>query len=150
MWRRALILSLIAMPQMAAADALTFEIVPSASDPTQSLSCRIEVAAGQMIAVQVLGIGMPPRKPLRWPVRQQEAAALGDALTALIAGDLTSVETYNSRRPPAPLITVTWAARVSGKAMSGLYIQSGLDLPQVLVRVIQTVMPGSACAVALE
>jgi hypothetical protein len=149
MRRRAFVLSLILMPQMAAADSLTFEIVPSA-DPSLSLSCRMEVAGGQMIAVQVVGMGMPPRTPMRWPVRRDEAAAVADALAALVAGDLTSVETYRSRRPPAPMITVTWGVRISGQVMSGLYIQSGLDLPPMLDRVIDTVMPGSACDRAVD
>jgi hypothetical protein len=153
MWRRVPdllgVLSLCLMPQGAVADALTFEIVPS-FDPSRSLSCRIEVTGGQIVAVQVAGTGMPPRTPMRWPVRRDEAAAVADALTALVAGDLTSVETYRSRRPPAPLITVTWGIRISGQVMSGLYIQSGLDLPPMLDRVIDTVLPGSACALAVD
>jgi hypothetical protein len=70
---------------------------------------------------------------------------MADAMAALIAGDLPSVDTYTSRRPPAPLIAVTWSSWVSGRPMSGLYIQSGLSLPPQLARVIDAVMPGSAC-----
>ena len=141
---RAWVLSLCLLPLAAAADVLTFEIWPS-SDPARTLSCRMELTGGQVIVVEVRGTGLPPRHAMRWPVRRGEAAAMGDALAALIAGDLPSVDTYTSRRPPAPLIAVTWSTRVSGAPLSGLYIQSGLDLPPQLARVVDTVMPGSAC-----
>jgi hypothetical protein len=149
MWGRAWVLSLVLLPEMAAADVLAFDIWPS-SDPSKSLSCRMEISAGQMIAVQVLGMGMPPRHAMRWPVRRPEAAAMADAMAALIAGDLPSVDIYTSRRPPAPLIAVSWSTRVGGTPMSGLYIQSGLDLPPQLARVIDAVMPGSACQTATQ
>ena len=148
MWR-GLVLSLILMSQAASADVLTFEIWPSA-DPSKSLSCRMELNSGQMIAVEVRGMGMPPRHAMRWPVRRGEAAAMQDAMAALIAGDLPSVEAYTSRRPPAPLITVTWSTRVSTGPLSGLYIQSGLVLPPLLARVVDTVIPGSGCEGALR
>ena len=144
---RGVILSLALLPQAASAEVLTFEIWPSV-DPSKSLSCRMEISQGQMIAVEVLGMGMPPRHAMRWPVRREEAAAMADAMAALIAGDLPSVDIYSSRRPNAPLITVTWSARVSGVAMSGLYIQTGLVLPPQLARVIDEAMPGSGCDAA--
>jgi hypothetical protein len=147
MWGRALVLSLLLLPEVAVGDALTFEIWPS-TDPAKSLSCRMELTKGQIVAVQVQGIGMPPRHAMRWPVRRMEAAAMGDAIAALISGDLPSVDDYTSRRPPAPLITVSWSANVGGTPMSGLYIQTGLSLPPQLARVIDAVMPGSACQTA--
>ena len=144
MWWRGVVLSLGLLPLAAAADVLTFEIRPSA-DRSKSLSCRMELRDGLIIAVEVKGVGMPPRHAMRWPVRRGEAAALGDALAALIAGDLPSVEIHSSHGPPPPFISVTWSTRVSGAPMSGQYFQSGLELPPPLARAIDAVMPGSAC-----
>ena len=147
MWGRAWVMALVLLPRLAAADVLAFDIWPS-SDPSESLSCRMEISGGQMIAVQVLGMGMPPRHAMRWPVRRPEAAAMADAMAALISGDLPSVDIYSSRRPPAPLIAVSWSTRVGSVPMSGLYMQTGLVLPPQLARVIDAVMPGSACQTA--
>ncbi len=144
MWGRALVLSLVLGPLNAQADVLTFEIRPNA-DPSQNLSCRMELRDGLMIAVEVKGVGMPPRRAMRWPVRRGEAAAMGDALAALIAGDLPSVEVNSSHGPSPPFVSVTWSTRVSGAPLSGQYFQSGLDMPPPLARVIDAVMPGSAC-----
>ena len=149
MWWRGVVLSLGLLPLAAAADVLTFEIRPS-DDRSKSLSCRMEISRGQMIAVEVQGVGMPPRHATRWPVRRGELAAMGDAMAALIAGDLPSVDTDTAYRQHAPLIAVTWSTRVSGARLSGIYIQSGLDLPPPLARVVDTVMPGSACQGATQ
>lgn len=149
MWGRGVVLSLVLGPLAAQADVLAFEIRPSA-DPSKSLSCRMELRDGLIIAVEVKGVGMPPRYAMRWPVRRGEAAAMGDALAALIAGDLPSVEIYSSHGPPPPYLSVTWSTWVSGAPMSGQYFQSGLDLPPPLARVIDAVMPGSACQGATQ
>ena len=145
---RGIVLSLCLVPQAASADVLTFAILPSA-DPSKSLFCRMELAGGQIAVVEVRGSGMPPRHAMRWPVRRGEAAAMGDALAALIAGDLPSVDIH-SHGLPAPSVMVTWSTRVSGAPLSGQYMQSGLDLPAPLARVVDTIMPGSACQGATQ
>ena len=149
MWGRALVLSLCLVPQAAAADVLTFDIWPSA-DPYKSLVCRIEIRGGQMIVVEVQGTFVPPRHVMRWPVRHGEAAAMADAMAALIAGDLPSVGGYAAHGPAAPMIAVTWSTKLERGLVAGVYTQSGLDLPPLLDRVIDTVMPGSACDRAVD
>ena len=140
---RGVVLSLCLVPQAAAADVLTFEIRPG-NDPTKNLTCRMELRDGLIIAVEVDGIKIP-HQAMRWPVRRAEAAALGDAMAAFVAGDLPSVEAYTSHPLPFPYISVTWSTRVSGAPMSGFYFQPGLDLPPPLARVLDAVMPGSVC-----
>ena len=144
MWWRGVVLSLGLLPLAASADVLTFEIRPSA-DLTKNMSCRIELRDGLIIAVAINGVGMPPRHAMRWPVRRGEAAAIGDALAAFIAGDLPSVEIHTSHGPPPPYVSVIWSTQVSGVRMSGQYFQSGLDLPPPLARAIDAVIPGSIC-----
>ena len=149
MWWRGVVLSLCLLPQAASADVLTFDIRPSAN-PYKSLFCRIEIRGGQMIVVEVLGTFVSPRQVMRWPVRHGEAAAMADAMAAMISGDLPSVEGYAAHGPPAPMIAVTWSTKLERGLVAGVYTQSGLDLPPLLDRVIDTVMPGSACDRAVD
>ena len=146
---RALVLSFSLMSQAAAADVLSFDIWPS-TDPYKSLVCRIEIRGGQMIVVEVQGTFVPPRHVMRWPVRHGEAAAMAVAMAALIAGDLPSVGGYAAHGPAAPMIAVTWSTKLERGLISGVYTQSGLDLPPELARVVDTVMPGSACQGATQ
>ena len=141
---RALVLSSFLLAKVAHADVLTFGFFPS-SDPAQSVSCRIELKAGQINVVEVHGAGMPPKSPFRWPVRQVEEQAMLRALQSLISGDLPGVETYTSRTPPAPYMSITWSSVLNGTRVSGLYLQDGTDLPLVMSHLIDTVMPGSGC-----
>ena len=140
---RGVVLSLCLTPLPAQAEVLTFEIRPG-TDPTKDVLCRMELRDGLVIVVEVIGIRVP-REAMRWPVRRGEAAALHDAMVAFVAGDLPSVETYTSHPLPFPFVSVTWSTRVSGALMSGFYFKSGLDLPPPLARVLDAVMPGSAC-----
>lgn len=141
---RAIVLSLCLLPVAARGDVLTFGIFPS-SDTAISVSCRIELRAGQVTVVEVRGAGMPPRAPYRWPVRGPEETAILHALQALISGDLPGVEPYGSRTPAAPYVTVAWSSTVNGQRISGLYLQSGITLPEVMATLLDTVMPGSGC-----
>lgn len=144
MWRQACVLSLGLLPQAAHTDVLTFAIAPS-SNPASGVSCRIEVKDGHVIVVEVAGSGMPPHRPLRWPVRRAEHLALLRALQAFLSGDLPSVEPYTARLPAAPYVTVMWSTRLNDSPIMGRYIQPGLTLPPVLAQVIDATMPGSAC-----
>ena len=147
--RRGLALSLLLLPQVMSADVLTFAIWPD-GNPAHSLACRIELVHGQMIAVEVLGTGMPPHGALRWPAGLVERAALRRALGALLTGDLPSIEPYGSCVPPTPYVTVTWSTILNGAPISGLYVQQELALPQELALVLQTAMPGSGCDKAVR
>ena len=147
MFRQAAVLSFLLLPQPGYSDVLTFGIWPS-SNPASGVSCRIELKSGQINVVEVRGTGMPPKRPLRWPVRRGEEVAVLASLAALISGDLPSVDIYQSRSPPAPYVTVTWSTTVDEMQVSGLYIQSGLALPATLSQLIDTVMPGSGCQTA--
>ena len=146
--RRAMILALTLLPVMARSDVLTFEVWPD-RNPDRMVSCRIERRGPEMNVLEVLGAGMPPSQPMRWPVRRVEEAVLLAALQDLISGDLPGVEIYSSRLPPAPYVTVTWSATVNAAPVSGLYVQQGLRLPPVLAQVIDTVLPGGPCEAAL-
>lgn len=141
---RGVVLSLCLLPQGALSDVLTFGIFPS-SDPAASVSCRIELRAGQINVVEVRGVGMPPRSPYRWPVRRAEEVALLRALQALISGDFPGVEAYTSRNPAAPYLTIAWSSQVNGQRLTGLYQQAGITLPEVMATLLDTVMPGSGC-----
>ena len=141
---RASVLSLFMLPVAGQADVLTFGIYPS-SNPAVSISCRIELRAGQINVVEVRGVGMPPRAPYRWPVRRAEEVAVLRALQALISGDLPGVETYSSRTPPPPYLTIAWSSQVNGQRVTGLYQQLGIGLPDVMAVLMDTVMPGSGC-----
>ncbi|MEO8241013.1 MAG: hypothetical protein ABI832_01815 [bacterium] len=144
MWRQACVLSLCLLPEAVLADVLTFAISPT-SNPADGVSCRIEVRDGQVIVVEVVGTGMPPHKPLRWPVRRYEQVAVLRALQAFVSGDLASVDAYTSRLPAEPYVTVTWSTELDNAAVNGLYVQSGLVLPAVLAQAIDATMPGSEC-----
>ena len=47
------------LPCAAPADVLTYAIWPN-PNPAHGIACRIELLHGQIIAVEVLGTGMPP------------------------------------------------------------------------------------------
>lgn len=141
---RAVVLSLCLLPQGAVGDVLTFGIFPT-SNPAASVSCRIELRAGQINVVEVRGIGMPPKRPFRWPVRRAEEKAILSALQALISGDLPGVDAFATWQPPAPYVTISWSTTVNDERVSGLYIQPGLELPPVMAQVIDVILPGSGC-----
>lgn len=141
-WAYALAFCLL--PGAALPDVLTYEIWPTA-DPSESLSCLIALTDGQIRVVEVRGAGMPPRHPLRWPVRPAEEAAVLAALQALISGEVPGVDIYGARNPTPPYLTITWSSQVNGTWVSGLYIQPGLALPQVLAQVLTAVIPSSRC-----
>lgn len=140
--RFALLLTLL--PCAAPADVLSFAIWPD-RNPAHSIACRIELFDGQIIAVEVMGMGMPPRHPLRWHAGLAERAAIRAALGSLLTGDLPSVDRYSFWVPNAPYVTVIWSTILNGAAISGLYVHQDLNLPAVMDRVLTRVMPGSGC-----
>ena len=137
-----------ALPAPALGNALTFDIWPS-TDSTASTSCALRLAGGMIIAVEVQGTGMPAVPPLRWPARPGEVAALMAALQRLVAGDLPSVDIHAARAPAPPYVTVNWMARVNDGMLTGLYIQQGLTLPPALAQVLNTLLPGGPCTLAV-
>ena len=140
---RALV-ALMLLPQAVFGDVLTFDVWPT-HDPDQEVSCRIELKDNQINVLEVLGTGMPPGRPLRWPVRKAEEVAMLRALQALISGDLPGTLAYQSRLPPPPYVTVNWSSRVNDSYVTGDYQQAGLVLPVLLAGVIDTVIPGGPC-----
>jgi hypothetical protein len=146
---RAMLVALLLMPGPARADALAFEFWPERNADT-SVSCRIELRGGQIIVIEFIGSGMPPRLPLRWPVRQHEEIAILRALQALVSGDLPSSDAYSLRVPPPPYVVVAWSTEVNGAYVSGFYVQPHIDLPPVLAGLIDTVLPGGPCQSAIS
>lgn len=143
------VLSLALVPSVGSADVLTYAIWPD-SNPAHSMACRIELWHGQIIAVEVLGTGMPPRHALRWPAGIAERAAIRAVLGAMLTGDLPSVEAYSSRAPKTPYVTVNWSTTLNGSPVSGLYVQAGLAMPPTLRTLLQKTMPGSNCDTAVR
>lgn len=140
-------MSLGLLPQAAPCDVLTFGIFPTPNRST-SISCRIELRAGQVYVVEVRGTGMPPDHPFRWPVRRTEEMAMLQALQSLISGDVSGVDVAALATPRAPYIKIIWASEVNGVQVNGVYFQDGLQLPAVMSQVLNTVMPGSGCEAA--
>lgn len=142
-------LAAAAAAEPARANSITFEIWRG-NDPEQVISCVVRWQRGQISAVEVMGPGMPPQRPARWFHGQREQDALTDTLTALVNRDVPSIDPTGSRLPPPPFVTATWMSRVDGGLMTGLYVQQGLDLPDVFDRLIDTVLPGGMCAGAIK
>lgn len=71
MWWQAAVLFVLLLPQVGHSDVLTFGVWP-VSNPASGVSCRIDLKSGQINVVEVRGAGMPPKSPLRWPVRRGE------------------------------------------------------------------------------
>ena len=144
----ALVCAVLLLPAVAGANSITFEIWPG-TDPDQVISCVIRWQNGQISALEVEGLGMPPRHPARWYEGRFEQDALLGALTALVNGDIASINPTGSRLPSPPFVTATWMARVDGGLMTGLFVQQGLDLPGVFNRLIETVLQGGMCEAAI-
>ena len=141
---RAVVLSDLLQAKAADAYVLTFGLFPS-SNPSTIISCRIELRSGQISVVEVRGVGMPPRRPYRWPVRRAEDIAVLRALQALVRGDLPGVEVNSFLPPPAPYASINWSTKFNGVSVFMLYLQSGTTLPDVMVRLIDAVMSGGGC-----
>lgn len=133
----------------AQANSITFEIWPTA-DPDDTVSCTLRLARGEVMVLEVKGLGMPPARPVRWFASDAESNSLVAALQALIGGRLASVEPIiTSRLPAPPFITATWMATLDQGLASGLYIQPGLILPPELADVLATLTPTGICTAAI-
>lgn len=144
-----LVAAFMVSPCVSWADSVTFDIWTS-RNPDTSVSCAVRLNRGQMSAVEVAGLGMPPPKPMRWYAGVEERQALDAALLAFLNGDLPVVEPYSSRLPDAPYITLNWSAQTADGFRSGLYAHPGLDLPPVLMALLDQVLPGGLCARLLD
>lgn len=143
--RRALLALMLALPDPAAAHSISLVIAPS-PDPDLLAQCSVVLLLGQIGVAQSLGTGAPPARPLLWRANEAEIAAITAALQAFVAGELPSVPPRDALLPPPPYATATWQTQVDGGLVAGRYMQRGSDLPDVLDRLIATVLPGSYCA----
>jgi hypothetical protein len=130
--------------QPVSANRLTFEVWPDAN-PSAALFCSIALLDGWMTLVQVQGAGLPAQPPVRWRASDVEDQAMTAALQAFLEGELASVDPYVSRLPPAPFVTVTWMTTLDDHMAMGLYIQSGLALPDTIARLSQVTGLGQPC-----
>lgn len=121
--------SLTALP--ACANRLTFEVRPD-MQPDHVVACSVSLKDGWISLVQVQGYGMPAPQPTRWRMTRAEEAAIITAIQAFVTGDAISVDAYRSRSPEPPFVSVTWMTSLNGDFISGLYVQRGLHLPDVL------------------
>lgn len=148
MGSRAATFALMLLTGPVSASSITFEIWPG-TDPDRVISCVIRLQHGQIAAVEVEGLGMPPRNPARWFPATDERDVLSAALQALVDQTIPSINPTGSRLPPPPFVTATWMAEVKDGLMTGLYIQPGLDLPALFDSLIATLLPGGMCARAI-
>ena len=138
------VIMLCGLPGLAAADSLIIEVWPSA-DPTQTIYCAITLTHDRFSALQVIGHGAPAQ-PLRWYSTETDIAAMTSAWQSLIGGDLAGQVILTSRTPPPPYVSATWVANVDNATASGIYIQPGVTLPDLLLQAVLTVLPGGLCA----
>lgn len=131
------------------ANRLTFEVWPDAS-PDHVMSCTFAVSDGWISLVQVTGAGLPGPRPMRWRATRAEVEAVSSGLQALVAGDIGSVDPYNSRQPPAPFLSVTWMTRLNNRLASGLYIQPGLTLPAPLSQTLASLGLDRPCGLSAK
>lgn len=145
----ALLAVLFAVPSTVAANSLTLEFRPS-TDMRRVVSCTVQLTKSQMVVVEMVGQGYAIQSPLRWPATEADTGVLMDALTALVSHDIVSVDDPNLARSPAPpFVSVIWMADMTDGLQSGLYMQQGFDLPQVLDQVVNRLLFGGPCAAAL-
>jgi hypothetical protein len=133
-------------PGLATANALTFDFHPS-DDPRATVLCTVQLQDTHLVAVEIEGTGAAPQAALRWPATKLEADLLLQALGALLAQDIASVDDPNLARPPdPPYASIRWFARTNDGLVSGLYLQPGLALPHPLDRVVAELLFGGPCA----
>jgi hypothetical protein len=139
--------ALTALP--ACANRLTFEVRPDPS-PDHAVFCSFALEDDWISLIQVRGPGLPTQQPIRWRATRQEDAAILSALQAFVAGDTTSVDAYSSRPPPAPFVTVTWMTSLDGSLATGVFIQPGLRLPEVLAQSLSSLGLVRACGLSAK
>jgi hypothetical protein len=145
----AVIAAVIVATRPVSANRLTFEAWPDAN-PANATFCSIALTEGWLTLVQVRGAGLPAKRPQRWRASDREEDAVTAVLQAFLAGNLTSVDPYGSRLPPAPFVTVTWMTTLDDQMATGLYIQPGLALPAILADVAITLGLERACGLTAK
>ncbi len=135
---------MLALPCGAAANSPTIKVWPN-TDPTQTNYCAMTLTNGRFSTLEVIGHGSPAQ-PRRWFSTEPEVAALATALQSLIGGYLAGQVILTSRNPPPPYIRALWVANVDNATASGIYIQTGITLPDALMRAVRTLLPGGPCA----
>ena len=86
---------------------------------------------------------MPPRHAHALAGAAGRGGGDGRCLAGADCGRFAQVELYASRRPAGAFDYGHLDDALDDELVTGLYIQSGLDLPAALARVIDAVMPGS-------
>lgn len=142
-----LVASFAALP--VGANRLTIEVWPDAS-PDHVISCSFALTDGWISLVKVKGFGMPAPVPMRWRASRVDVDAVSDSLQAFVGGELGSVDTYIARQPSAPFLTVTWMTRLDDRLATGLYIQSGISLPDPLSRSVVSLGVGRPCGLSAK
>jgi hypothetical protein len=135
---------LMSLPGAAAAATLTIEVWPSI-DPNKTIFCAMSLTNGRFSAFELIGHGRTGA-PRRWYAIETEILAFGTALQSLIGGDLAGQVILTSRTPQPPYIAATWLANVDDTTATGIYVQSGIALPDVLLQAVVTLLPDGPCA----
>lgn len=138
---------LTALP--ACANRLTFEVRPDIQ-PDHIVACSISLKDGWISLVQVQGYGMPAPQPTRWRTTVTEEDALVAALRSFVTGDAPSVDVYRARSPEPPFVSVTWMTSLNGDLASGLYLQRGLNLTEVLTQSLHSLGLDRACGLTAK
>ncbi len=142
--RAALALLLCLPPALPAAHSLTIEIRPT-DDLRNMVSCTVLLSQSEFRVIEVQGPVNPILAPIRWPASAADQRVMLSALQSFLAADLPATDARTYRTPDPPFVSVTWMADMTGGMQGGFYLQSGLDLPDVLDNVINTLLTGGPC-----
>jgi hypothetical protein len=132
-------------PALSHANALTIEIRPTA-DLRAMVACTVLLSQGEFRVIEVQGQVNPIRAPFRWAATPADQRVMLTALQSFLSADLAPIDPATYRTPAPPSVSVTWLADMAGGVQGGFYLQSGLDLPDVLDAVIQTLLTDGPCA----
>ncbi|WP_374426809.1 hypothetical protein [Tabrizicola sp.] len=131
----------------ALANRVTVEVWPDSS-PDHVMSCSFALDDGWISMVRVKGVGMPGPGLMRWRASRAEVDAVSASLQAFVAGELGSVDPSASRSPPAPFVSVTWMTRLDDRLATGLFLHSGLAVPEPLSGTLASLGLSRSCGLS--
>ena len=139
---------LVAAPAAASAHLLTMEI-RNGSHPLSLAACTVQFEADLFTVVEVQGTGKPFHGQMRWPAFRDDEEVLLRALAALISEELPRLDVTARAPPEPPYVYVSYIAGSTGGLIAGHYLQTHLELPDPLARVVETFFAGGPCGAAL-
>ncbi len=135
----------LALPGLAAANTVIFNVVPNA-DPDSAIYCALSLNQGRLVALQAKGVGLQNPRAVAWWANEADTTAFLRGVQALVSGAVPSENPNSAPWLDPPFLTVTWIANLNGQVTSGRYVTHELRLPDELSQMLATVMPGGYCA----